>query len=79
MAKRIKGCLDFSEAVADGENSDGTVLVTPNTDEFYEKPMGTQQWPNRSRDGDRFGPFATPESFWPSAVPASPPSPKRKR
>lgn len=78
MVKRVKGCLDFSEAVADGENSDGTVQVTSNTDEFYDRPMGKQQWPNQSRDGSRFGPFAQLESFFPSAVMTPPPKSKKR-
>lgn len=79
MAKRIKGCLDFSEAVADGENENGVTLVTPNTDQVGTDYLGRQQWNWGNRDGDRWRPFGADPMDMPSAVPAQQGSIARKK
>lgn len=62
MPKRKNGCLDFSDAVSEGENSNGITMVTVNRDQVGTRPrdfLAPQQWSYGlgDRDGDRFKPF----------------------
>jgi hypothetical protein len=71
--------MHFEQMVDDGENPNGIVMVTPNTDQIGDDYLGRQQWSYGSRDGERWRPFGADPMDPPSAFPETTPVPRARR
>jgi hypothetical protein len=71
--------MHFERMVDAGENPNGVVMVTPNTDQIGEDYLGRQQWTYGNRDGERWRAFGADPMDPPSAVPETTPMPRRSK